>query len=104
MKNLEEIRRTKVFAAMQNENLTFGGLIRIIRKIIGMNLAVVCEDIGVSYFQMRALESDCYVLEPKEDVIKKITNYYGIPYDYASFKIQSRLKSLHDVRREKIND
>jgi len=102
MKNFEEIRQAKVSLAMQNENLSFGSLLRTVRKLLGITIGVASEDTGISYSQMRNLERDLYILEPKEDVIKKLTNYYGLPYDYAKFKIQERVKKVHDMRRGKI--
>jgi transcriptional regulator with XRE-family HTH domain len=104
MKNLEDIRRTKVFAAMQNENLTFGSLLRTIRNVMGLTLSVVCEDTGISTQTMRFLEGDGFTHEPKEEVIKKLSTYYGIPYDYIKYKIETRLKDVYDLRRRKAVD
>lgn len=104
MSLFDVINRTKINAAMLNESLEFGPLLRVIRKTLGLQLKVVAEDTGIESQRIRNYEMQRFRREPKKDDILILSRYYGIPYDYLYFKLTARLENMRQVSKAKVAD
>lgn len=99
MQTLEAVKQTKIGMILQNNTLTFGQLLRVIRNALGLKLATVCEDTGIESQRMRALEMMRFRQEPSDKDIHTLAVYYGIPYDYLKAKLDERVKVLQQMRK-----
>lgn len=101
MVTLDSVRKAKVLAALSNDNLDFGALLRTIRTVLGIKMLTACEDTGIGSQKMRMLEKSRFRREPNPHDIKTLANYYGIPYDYLQYKLDEQMIALKNVFQRK---
>ena len=102
MASLESIRQTKVASTLQNNNLNFGSLLRTIRLVLGIKMSTVCEDTGIDSQKLRGFEMERFRREPQSDDIKILANYYGISHEHLQEKLELSLKTMQEMRQNKI--
>ena len=101
MSSIEDIRKTKIRAALENTNLTFGSLIRTIRSALGVKLYTACEETGIGDQKMRAFELGRFTRRPDETDIKLLAEYYGIEYENLVDRVDKHIERSHKKRVEK---
>ena len=59
-----------------------------VRQAIGLKLYAAAEDLGFGFQKLALLEAEGFRRMPGMDDVKKISIYYGVPYELLVFKLQ----------------
>ena len=95
MTTYDYIRRAKVVAILQHEELSFGSLLRAVRLVLGYKMKAVSADIGISPRTLENIEYNRFHRPLREEYIRNLAQYYGVPHDYLVYKAKQQLEVNH---------
>lgn len=101
MATYDQIRRAKVVAILQNDTLDFGSMLRAVRLVQGYKMKAVAHDIGMSPRTLEILEMNRFKRLPREEYVRNLASYYGLPQDYLWYKARQQTEAIQKGREQR---